>query len=170
MSPSGVSPRAIPGLSKALVVADSDEHDEFGHLTEDLSLRVKMHQKRMRKKETMKKEIRLPYYEKGKDLTLVGWGSTWGVIKEVQDRLKAEGVDSGIIHFSDIYPLPLNIEKLFGQTSRPIVIENNYGGQLANLLERELHLPFPLRINSYDGRPFLVEELLLKVKEVAKNE
>ncbi|HXL02615.1 MAG TPA: 2-oxoacid:acceptor oxidoreductase subunit alpha [Candidatus Atribacteria bacterium] len=170
ISPSGVSPRAIPGLSKALVVADSDEHDEFGHLTEDLSLRVEMHQKRMRKKETMKEEVRLPYYEEGKDLTLVGWGSTWGVIKEVQERLRMEGIDSGIIHFSEIYPLPLKIEELFGHTSRPIVIENNYGGQLANLLEGELHLPFPLRINSYDGRPFLVEELLLKVKEVGKNE
>ncbi len=169
ISPSGVSPRAIPGLSKALVVADSDEHDEFGHLTEDLNLRVEMHKKRMRKKETMREEVRLPYYREGKDLTLVGWGSTWGVIEEVGERLKAEGIDSGIIHFSEIYPLPLSIEELFSRVPCPIVIENNYGGQLANLLERELQLPFPLRINSYNGRPFLVEELLLKVKEVGKN-
>lgn len=169
LSPSGVSPLAIPGLSKALVVADSDEHDEFGHLTEDLNLRVKMHQKRMRKKEIMREEIHLPYYREGKDLTLVGWGSTWGVIEEVGERLKAEGINSGIIHFSEIYPLPLKIEELFSQAPHPIVIENNYGGQLANLLERELKTSFPLRINSYNGRPFLVEELFSQVKEVRKN-
>ncbi|HOA98377.1 MAG: 2-oxoacid:acceptor oxidoreductase subunit alpha [Atribacterota bacterium] len=169
ISPSGVSPRAIPGLGKALVVADSDEHDEFGHLTEDLNLRVEMHKKRMRKKETMRKEVRLPYHREGKDLTLIGWGSTWGVIEEAGERLKAEGIDSGIIHFSEIYPLPLQIEELFSHVSLPVVVENNYGGQLANLLERELKLPFPFRINSYNGRPFLVEELLLKVKEVGKN-
>lgn len=117
----------------------------------------------------MRKEVRLPYHREGKDLTLIGWGSTWGVIEEAGERLKAEGIDSGIIHFSEIYPLPLQIEELFSHVSLPVVVENNYGGQLANLLERELKLPFPFRINSYNGRPFLVEELLLKVKEVGKN-
>ncbi|OGV81100.1 MAG: hypothetical protein A3K18_09210 [Lentisphaerae bacterium RIFOXYA12_64_32] len=36
LTQSGVSPRRIPGVSEDLVVADSDEHDEAGHITEDL--------------------------------------------------------------------------------------------------------------------------------------
>jgi 2-oxoglutarate ferredoxin oxidoreductase subunit alpha len=46
---SGVSPRLLPGLSKALVVADSDEHTEDGHITEDLVAAQNMNDKRMRK-------------------------------------------------------------------------------------------------------------------------
>ncbi|MCG8470312.1 MAG: 2-oxoacid:acceptor oxidoreductase family protein, partial [Desulfobacterales bacterium] len=38
----GVSPRLVPGFSKALVVTDSDEHTPDGHLTEDHGIRVAM--------------------------------------------------------------------------------------------------------------------------------
>lgn len=47
----GVSPLAIPGeAGKHLVVADSDEHDEEGHIIEDSETRIKMVQKRLLKK------------------------------------------------------------------------------------------------------------------------
>ncbi len=45
----GVSPRRLPGFGPELVVADSDEHTPDGHLTEDLAVRVQMHDKRLRK-------------------------------------------------------------------------------------------------------------------------
>ncbi len=48
---SGVSPRALPGMTPALVVTDSDEHTEDGHLTEDLSARIRQVEKRLRKGE-----------------------------------------------------------------------------------------------------------------------
>ena len=35
---SGISPRALPMQSRALVVTDSDEHDETGHLTESAEI------------------------------------------------------------------------------------------------------------------------------------
>ena len=46
---SGISTRAFPGNRDALVVADSDEHDEAGHLIEDAETRTKMMDKRLRK-------------------------------------------------------------------------------------------------------------------------
>ena len=46
---SGISPRAFPGQQRALVVTDSDEHDEAGHLIEDAETRTQMVRKRMRK-------------------------------------------------------------------------------------------------------------------------
>jgi 2-oxoglutarate ferredoxin oxidoreductase subunit alpha len=49
LTQSGISPRALPGLSEALTVTDSDEHDEEGHLTEDAEERKAQVQKRMRK-------------------------------------------------------------------------------------------------------------------------
>jgi len=46
------------------------------------------------------------------------------------------------------------------------VVENNYWGQLATLLEGEARVELATRITRYDGRPFLVDELCLRVKEV----
>ncbi len=78
LTQSGVSPRAFPGLSKALVVTDSDEHDEEGHLTEDAEVRTKQVQKRLRKLFGLKQEISPPlwYGHKKAETTLIGWGST----------------------------------------------------------------------------------------------
>ena len=52
----GVSPRGIPGFGEGLVCVDSDEHDEAGHITEDLELRVQMVDKRLRKLEAIRRE------------------------------------------------------------------------------------------------------------------
>lgn len=165
LSPDGVSPRFLPG-GEHLVVADSDEHDEFGHLTEDLSIRKAMHEKRMRKLGFMRKEIRLPFFLPGRDATVVGWGSTWGVLLEAREELRKRGKDLGVVHFSDLYPLPEGLRDFLAKLPNPIVVEHNLTGQLAALLSRETLLPFPRRICRYDGLPFLVEELVEKIEEV----
>jgi len=163
---SGVSPRALPGMSDALVVADSDEHDQAGHLTEDLIIRTEMHRKRMRKIDLMKKEMRPPARFPGKDLTLVGWGSSYGVLCRAREELMAAGIDAGLIHFTDMYPLSPATESLVKSLPNPIVIEVNYQGQLARLLERETKTAFSQRINRYDGKPFFVNELMKSLQEV----
>lgn len=165
LTPDGVSPRLFPG-GEALVVADSDEHDEHGHLTEDLALRKAMQEKRMRKLEVMRKEMRLPFVLEGEDATLIGWGSTWGVLLEVRKALGQKGKSIGVVHFSDLYPLPEGLRDLLTRFPNPVVVEQNFSGQLATLLERETLLPFSKRICRYDGLPFLIEELVEQVEEV----
>jgi 2-oxoglutarate ferredoxin oxidoreductase subunit alpha len=86
----GISPLAVPGDSKHLVVTDSDEHDEEGHITEDSEIRIKMVQKRLLKKlPLIKKEIEPPflYGNSHPEILITGWGSTYGVMKEVVDIL-----------------------------------------------------------------------------------
>ncbi len=166
LTESGISPRALPGMSNALVIADSDEHDEIGHLTEDLKLRVQMHEKRMKKIESMKKETRLPVYIPGKATTLIGWGSTYGVLFEAREKLIHLGIDAGLLHFTDVYPLSTDALKMLKSVPDPIVVEGNYQGQLARLLERETQTHFSYRINRYDGRPFFVNELVNQIREV----
>ena len=86
----GVSPLGVPGDAKHLVVTDSDEHDEEGHIVEDAETRIKMLDKRLFKKlPLIKQEIEPPvlYGNSQPDIVLVGWGSTYGVIKEVVDIL-----------------------------------------------------------------------------------
>ncbi|MEK7375866.1 MAG: 2-oxoacid:acceptor oxidoreductase subunit alpha, partial [Candidatus Margulisiibacteriota bacterium] len=52
----GISPRGIPGFGSGLVAVDSDEHDEEGHITEDLEVRTKMVDKRLKKLDAIKTE------------------------------------------------------------------------------------------------------------------
>ncbi len=103
---SGVSPRALPG-GPALVIVDSDEHREDGHITEDLTLRVKMQDKRMRKLEGMRAEALPPEWYGPAEASemLICWGSTHGPAREAVDRLNAAGRHVAMLHFSQVWPL-----------------------------------------------------------------
>ncbi len=89
-----MSPLAVPGESRHLVVTDSDEHDEEGHIIEDADTRIKMVQKRLlRKLPDIKAEMGLPLFigHPEPDVIVAGWGSSYGVIKEAVDSaLKGE--------------------------------------------------------------------------------
>jgi 2-oxoglutarate ferredoxin oxidoreductase subunit alpha len=104
---SGVSPRRFPGVSQDLVVADSDEHDEEGHITEDLTVRSKMVEKRLRKLKILEDNVVAPDYDGGDapELLLVNWGSTKGAVDEAAGLLRAEGRSVGTLHFSQVWPL-----------------------------------------------------------------
>jgi len=105
---SGISPRAFPGFKEALVVADSDEHDEAGHLIEDAETRTKMMNKRFRKLAQLKQEIIPPrfYGAEKADILLIGWGSTYGVIKETAATFNKDGGSCSHLHLNQIWPFP----------------------------------------------------------------
>ena len=154
---SGISPRAFPGNKDALVVADSDEHDEAGHLIEDAETRTKMVDKRFRKLAQLKQEIIQPrFYGSGKpDTLLIGWGSTYGVIKESVDLLNIAGGNYSHLHLNQIWPFPVEaVTMAMKNAQNCYVIENNATGQLAGLIRRETGLAASGNILKYDGRPF----------------
>ncbi len=135
---SGVSPRAFPGPSQALVVADADEHNEEGHITEDADMRIKMVEKRFYKKLaslTGERENPTAYNLNKADTVLLGFGSTYGVIKEACNQL---GESFGFMHFPQVWPFPAPEAKLLLKGKKNIfTVENNAAGQLARLLMRE---------------------------------
>ena len=96
-TPSGISPRAVPGVPGYLHVAASDEHDEDGVLLSDVYTdpvrRKKMADKRARKMSTVLEYLEPPTLVGPADaeVTLVGWGSTWGVLTEAVARLNGRG-------------------------------------------------------------------------------
>lgn len=101
---SGVSPRALPMQSRALVVSDSDEHDETGHLTESAEFRTQQVAKRLRKYTGLKSEINPPRFHEmaNAEITLTGWGSTYGAIMEASETLKKDGVANNVLHLAEI--------------------------------------------------------------------
>ncbi len=153
LTDSGISPRLYPGQSAHLVTADSDEHDEDGHITEDLSGTVlAMIEKRLAKYRGLKAEVAAPE-EIGveqAETVLVGWGSSRQAILEALENFKADGVQVGMIHFTELWPLP---EYNFPPGKRYWSVENNATSQLARLLRSEYGLTFTGAINRYDGLP-----------------
>ncbi|MDD4860160.1 MAG: 2-oxoacid:acceptor oxidoreductase subunit alpha, partial [Dehalococcoidales bacterium] len=164
---SGISPRALPGLGKALVVTDSDEHDEAGHIIEDAAMRIMMDEKRLRKANGLKAEISPPQIKKSPkaELNLVGWGSTYGAIAEAVTLLRKEGVVANHIHFSEIWPFPAEATvKALGRRKN-IVIESNATGQMAQLIRRETGIKADNSILRYDGRPITPQYILDHLKK-----
>jgi len=163
---SGISPLAVPGDGPHAVITDSDEHNEMGNLVEDIETRNKMVDKRLlRKLPLIRAEMAPPelYGNARPEILLVGWGSTYGLLKEAVDRLSGS-MHIAMLHFSEIYPLPLT-EKLdylsfLNNAKQTICIENNATSQLARLLRTETGFLFNRHITKFDGRPFLLDELV----------
>jgi len=164
---SGVSPRILPGQSEAVLYADSDEHTEEGHITESAQVRQQMVLKRMKKFETIKNEMGSPEISPAlkADVALLGWGSTYGAIKEAADLLNQEGLQTQMIHFSEVYPFTTNpFSDHVADTAKIFAIENNYMGQFSDLFSSETKIPIFHKILKFDGRPFSPQEIVTQVK------
>jgi 2-oxoglutarate ferredoxin oxidoreductase subunit alpha len=153
----GISPRLFPGQSEHLVCVDSDEHDEDGHITEDLQGMAKpMAEKRLTKLKNLQKEMDRPEevsLEKAKTV-FIGWGSSRGAILEAMDLLEQDNEPTGLIHFSELWPLP---DYQFPEGKTYWTVENNISGQLARLLRSEYGLEIKGTLGRYDGLPLTAE-------------
>ena len=171
-TPSGISPRAIPGTKGYVHVVATDEHDEDGVLISDEFTnpikRRKMVEKRARKFEGIEKQIAPPEIEgpADADVTLVGWGSTRGVIQEAVEQLNAMGISANQLAVKWIVPLHCDaITQVFSQAKRTIIVENNYSGQFARYLRSETGLAADGHIRKYDGEPFMPHHIVNGVRE-----
>jgi 2-oxoglutarate ferredoxin oxidoreductase subunit alpha len=162
---SGISPLSFPG-SNSIVKANSYEHDEFGITTEEAIWRKKMVEKRLRKRETLTKELKNKetikvYGPKKSKIALITWGSTKGVVSEVGEKLNLK-----VIQPLFLEPLPFEkIKKELIGVKKIIDIELNRNGQLANLLSQN-KIFVDKKILKYDGRPFTVDELTKEIKKI----
>lgn len=153
---SGVSPRIMPGkIEGAVVLVDSDEHNEYGHITESAEVRTAMMDKRMKKLQGLVSEIQEPDYfgVESPDILLLGWGSMYGPIREAVEMLNEDGVSVGALIFGDLYPLPTRLLKKYVDSAKKLInVEMNYTGQLARLIRQELGIFIDHSILNYDGR------------------
>ena len=164
----GISPRAVPSYGDDVVIANGNEHDEWGDITEDAELTIKMQEKRaLRKLETIKRDAPLPKLigNENSEYLVVSWGSTFHVVEETIEKLGSKNVAH--LHFSWVYPLNPEAKKFF-EGKKVIVVENNITGQFADLLWKELGVKADHRVLKYDGRPFSVEEVLDALREVVE--
>jgi 2-oxoglutarate ferredoxin oxidoreductase subunit alpha len=160
---SGISPRLLPGMSKHLVVAGGDEHPIDGHITEDLSVRKFMVEKRLRKEEEIIAEVVPPEIggDEKPDLLLVTWGTTKGAILEAAAKLRNDTTRVGTLHFSQVWPLvPHQFLGVLQDAGEVVCVEGNALGQLARLIRRETGFDFHRRVLRYDGLPITPEYII----------
>ncbi|MBA7500753.1 MAG: 2-oxoacid:acceptor oxidoreductase subunit alpha [Clostridia bacterium] len=165
---SGISPRAIPSQKGRIVITDSDEHDEEGHLTEDLELANKMVQKRLRKREGLVSEIEPPrvYPREDAELILIGWGSTYGALREALDVLIKQGMDISLMHFQEIWPFPTQfVTSTLSKVKESFCVENNATGQLAHIIQAETGKQVTGKILRFDGRAFSPQYIIRELKK-----
>ena len=159
---SGVSPRAYPVLSKWIVVQDSHEHDEVGHLTDDPANRVRQVEKRMRKLAGIAATAPGPEMVHAEaDTLFLCWGSTAGPLREAVEILRERDRDLGVAVFRHLYPMNAeNVRSALGGARRLITVEGNYTGQLGQLLLLQTGVKVHGHIGKIDGRLFTVEDVV----------
>jgi 2-oxoglutarate ferredoxin oxidoreductase subunit alpha len=169
----GISPRAIPGTLGYVHVVATDEHDEEGGLISDEFTnphkRQAMHEKRMRKMDGVLSLIDPPqlFGSPEADVTLVGWGSTEGVIREAMEQLAEEHIVANNLQIK--WLVPLHAEQILATLTgsrKVIIVENNYSGQFARYLRSETSYVPDGYIRKYDGEPFMPHHIVEGVKQV----
>ena len=93
------------------------------------------------------------------DLLIVGWGGTYGHLREALEVMKKNGKKVALAHFKYINPLPKNTEALLKKYKKVIVVEQNLG-QFAGYLRTKISGFDPVQFNRVEGRPFAVAELV----------
>lgn len=161
----GISPRGIPGFGDGLVGVDSDEHDEEAHITEDMDVRTKMVDKRMRKLDMLKENVVAPELLGAEDYTalIIAWGSNFHPIREALDVLARDNL--AFLHFRQVYPIHPETRRFLEKADNTIIIENNATSQFGKLIKLATGFTVSDRILKYDGLPFTVEELVTRIGE-----
>jgi 2-oxoglutarate ferredoxin oxidoreductase subunit alpha len=164
LTPDGVSPRALPGISpKSVWVADSNEHTEEGNLTEEADIAAAMLEKRMQKLEGIASEMRGPqlYGPAEAEITFLTWGSTFGATHEAMTLLNQQGRRANMVVPVDLWPFPAEaMRKSLSEARRLVDVEGNGTAQLAALLYMNTGIRVDQKILRYDGRGFTSKYIL----------
>jgi 2-oxoglutarate ferredoxin oxidoreductase subunit alpha len=127
-----------------------------------------MMEKRMRKMQGVEAMVPKPVLEgpKDADVTLIGWGSTHGVIHEACEQLAEQGITANHLPIRWLVPLHGDaILDLLKDAKRTIIVENNYSGQFARYLRSETSFVPDGNIRKYDGEPFMPHHIVEAVRE-----
>jgi 2-oxoglutarate ferredoxin oxidoreductase subunit alpha len=163
-----VSPLLRPGTPNQVRYDDSDEHSEEGHITESAEIRRAMVAKRLGKAGQICDEDPLPmcFPDEKSRLTVLCFGSTFGVVHEAVERLREQGASVGMIHLGALWPFPReSILARLSKAAKVITVEGNATAQLARLVAAETRIKVQESVLRYDGRPFAIEQVVSELEK-----
>ncbi|MGC9166783.1 MAG: 2-oxoacid:acceptor oxidoreductase subunit alpha [Thermoplasmata archaeon] len=162
----GISRRTIPGVKNGVHLETGDEHDEYGHITENPEIRNKMMEKRNKKMEYIKNMLFKSEIIGDGENVIVSIGSTLGPILEAMEMLKKDGIETTFVRIRTLLPFLEDPIETIDNAKRVFVVENNITGQLENLLKIYVNRKDFIPIRKYDGRSFRPGFIYNKIKEV----
>lgn len=170
-TPDGVSPRAIPSMKNGIHMVEGNEHDERGYRNEDPGNRVKMTKKRMKKLKKALKGVMPPrlWGRREAEIGIIGVGSTFGPIHEAMNQLEKKGIQSKFLQLRTLWPFPgKKVEEFLKESRKVFVVENNFTGQLRNLVQSQTKSDVELRsIKKYSSLAFKPKEVSTPIQEMA---
>ena len=160
----GVSPMAIPGMRGGHYVAEGLEHDEHGAPNYTPEMHRAMTQKRFRKVEAARRELRQwnvvdQWGDPGAEIGIVGWGSTKGTVREAMAQAKQEGVRVAALFPEILLPMPDEEIRAFLANKRVVIVpELNYRGMFGDVIMHRYNVKVR-HVTKYDGLPFKVQNI-----------
>jgi 2-oxoglutarate ferredoxin oxidoreductase subunit alpha len=157
-----------PGLRHRIGGLEKDY--DSGHISYDPLNHERMCQVRAAKIAKIADYIPEQRIEVGNDsgkLLVVGWGSTYGAIREAVQRCRDRGLDVSHTHVRYLNPFPKNLGEMLSRFERVLVPELNMG-QLVQLLRSQFLTP----AESYpkvQGLPFKIEELETRIRQMMES-
>ncbi|MEM3064911.1 MAG: 2-oxoacid:ferredoxin oxidoreductase subunit alpha [Candidatus Nitrosotenuis sp.] len=168
----GISPRSKLGLENGIFWNTGDESDEYGHITEDPELRIKMMDKRLSKLayalKTIPDEEQVVSFGTA-ETCIVSWGSPKGPILDALEMLRQENIKLGFIQVKLLHPFPTDYVKFLLKDVKTIVdVEANHTGQLGQLLRQNLERGPDYYILKYTGRAMTSTEIYESLKKIVE--
>jgi 2-oxoglutarate ferredoxin oxidoreductase subunit alpha len=93
------------------------EHDEDGHPSGNPAMHARMTARRREKIKALGASLAPPevHGDPAGQVLLIGWGSTWGPVREAVNRLRQDGVKAGQLHLRHLHPLPAGLQEIFAR-------------------------------------------------------
>lgn len=172
----GISPRVALGTKGAVHWYTGDEHNEEGHISEEVPNRRRMVEKRMMKLQLVDNEIpteeKMNFYgDKLSENVVVSWGSPKGAILESIEMLREEGFSVGFLQMRILHPLPVEaVKRTLAGRKKIIDIEHNYTAQLGGIIKEKTGISPNYYVLKYTGRPVTTTEIYEALKAILKNQ
>ena len=180
---SGLSPMAIPGMPGGMYLAESLEHNEYGHPDQSPENHKQMMRKRARIVETARKHlvnwdssVRRWGVANAK-FGFMGWGSTRGAVREAMERLAAEGVEIEALYPHTLLPMPDQAVYEFLRGKKAILVpELNFSSQFARVIEHRYYKQLDARdihihmLAKEEGVPFKIQEVYEAARQMIQFE
>lgn len=160
-----VSARSVPGQPKGMHHVTGIEHGDSGYPSENPENRVKMMNKRSEKiqKAYFSNEERVKFEgDEEADILFVGFGSTYGPIREARLALQDAGKRVSHAQIRIVSPFPTALlQTILQRAETIIVVENNSLSQLSKLLKSEVACHERcISLCKYNGTPFETREIV----------
>jgi 2-oxoglutarate ferredoxin oxidoreductase subunit alpha len=153
-----------PGLEHR--IGGIERQENTGHISYDPLNHQQMTDARIGKVAGIARDIPPQRVELGDErgrLVVVGWGSTYGPIRQAVAELREHGADVSHVHLRYLNPFPPNLGTLLSGFDRILVPEMN-AGQLVTLLRAAYLVPAE-GLNKVQGKPFKVSEIAQAIRD-----